>query len=137
MAGNSDNCFVLDMVLNGFNIPFVDIPEAAHFKNNASAFQNYKFVNDSILDLVLNRFAIECNIPPKVVSPLSVSIQAGGKKRLIFPCYYKITLIFTNNENYVQNEIRNDVVSAAMFRFDSVQVRPAVTLIFSDRLLLM
>ena len=78
----TDNAFVLDMVKNGFSIPFLENPTEFYKKNNQSALNESDFVVSSILELLKCRFALKLSVRPLVVNPLSVSIQASRKKRL-------------------------------------------------------
>ena len=52
------------------------------FKNNKSAVQNSKFVDEDILDLLKSGRVKESFTPP-LVNPLTVSENSCGKKRLI------------------------------------------------------
>ena len=47
-----------------------------------------KFVEEAIQDLVESGRVVETSVPPRVVNPLSVSVQANGKKRLILDLRY-------------------------------------------------
>ena len=42
-----------------------------------------EFVEEAIQDLVESVCVVETDVPPRVVNPLSVSVQANVKKRLI------------------------------------------------------
>ena len=44
---------------------------------------NSEFVSNTIAELLNVGSVVECQSPPVVVYPLSVSIQSNGKKRLI------------------------------------------------------
>ena len=56
-----------------------------HFprKNQNSALQNYKFVKESIADLLAAECVEVVAEPPHVCSPLSVVENSAGKKRLV------------------------------------------------------
>lgn len=77
------NNFILDTIRCGYRIPFKDTPLRSVSANNKSAFEHSEFVESAILDLVKSQAALEVPHIPYVVSPLSVSIQSSGKKRLI------------------------------------------------------
>ena len=47
-----------------------------------------EFVEKAVQDLVESGRVVETNVPPRVVNPLSVSVQANGKKRLILDLRY-------------------------------------------------
>ena len=69
-------------------LPFVSFLEPAVFKNNRSSLSHAEFVEETIQDLVESGRVVETNVPPRVVNPLSVSVQANGKKRLILDLRY-------------------------------------------------
>ena len=69
-------------------LPFVSFPEPAVFKNNRSSLSHAEFVEEAVQDLVESGRVVETNVPPRVVNPLSVSVQANGKKRLILDLRY-------------------------------------------------
>ena len=77
------NQFILDTILYGYKIPFYSLPPTSESKNNKSALQNCVFVREAISDLLVKGLIQKCDYVPKVVNPLSVSIQNNGKKRLI------------------------------------------------------
>ena len=79
--GASD--FILQVISNGYAIPFVTIPPKAFFRNNNSAVKEAGFVSEALQELVHSGYVVEVSTPPHVVYPLSVSIQSTGKKRLI------------------------------------------------------
>ena len=69
-------------------LPFVSFPEPAVFKNNRSSLSHVEFVEETIQDLVESDRVVETKVPPRVVNPLSVSVQANGKKKLILDLRY-------------------------------------------------
>ena len=80
--GASD--FILQIISNGYAIPFVTIPPyKAFFRNNNSAVKEAGFVSEAHQELVHSGCVVEVSTSPHVVNPLSVSIQSTGKKRLI------------------------------------------------------
>ena len=72
----------------GYKIPFIYTPPAASFGNDRSAIQHSEFVEQAISDLLIAGSVVQCECAPTVVNPLSVSIQANGKKRLILDLRY-------------------------------------------------
>ena len=72
----------------GYMLPFLSLPEPAVYKNNRSSLAHAEFVEDAILELVESEHVLEVVVPPLVVNPLSVSVQATGKKRLILDLRY-------------------------------------------------
>lgn len=75
--------FILDVIKDGYRLPFEENPEGAYLKNNKSALLNSSFVEESINELVHSERVLEVHSPPFVVNPLSVAVQSSGKKRLI------------------------------------------------------
>ena len=74
---------VLDMIENGYKVPFIETPSSKFFKNNKSALDNSDFVQETVLNLLDTGRIIESFFPCKVINPLTVSINSTGKKRLI------------------------------------------------------
>ena len=79
--GAYDN--VLDIIENGYKLPFLDTPPPACFNNNVSAIKNKDFVEEAILELLTSDRVKEVEDLPYVVNPLSVSNNSSGKKCLI------------------------------------------------------
>ena len=80
--------FILNVIERGYMLPFLSLPEPAVFKNNRSSLAHAEFVEDAIRELVESGRVLEVVVPPLVVNPLSVSVQANGKKRLILDLRY-------------------------------------------------
>ena len=78
---------VLDVIENGYKIPFISTPKPAEFKNNKSALLNHSFVSDSIQELLRMKRVVEVPFIPHVVSPHFVS-TSKGKNRLILDLGY-------------------------------------------------
>ena len=72
--------FILNVIERGYMLPFLSLPEPAVFRNNRSSLAHAKFVEDAIRELVESGRVIEVVVPPLVVNPLSVSIQATAKR---------------------------------------------------------
>ena len=75
--------FILNVIERGYMLPFLSPPEPAVFRNNRSSLAHEKFVEDAIRELVESGRVLEVVVPPLVVNPLSVFVQATGKKRLV------------------------------------------------------
>ena len=81
--------FILDCIRDGYKIPFFSTPEPTTFNNNRSA----KLMHSLSQMLSPNYFLqVEytkaCKEQLLVISPLSVSVQQTGKKRLILDLRY-------------------------------------------------
>ena len=78
------NNFVLNVVSSGYLIPFFETPTPAFLKNNSSAISHSVFVENAINKLLLNGAVKELKDQiPFIVNPLSVSVSASNKERLI------------------------------------------------------
>ena len=77
------SAYIIDVIKNGYKIPFYETPDRSFHKNNMSAIQNARFVKEAVSELVNQGCVICVPFQPHVVNPLSVSINNQGKKRLI------------------------------------------------------
>ena len=77
------NDFILQVIGNRYAIPFITFPSNAFFHNNHSALTHTDFVLEAIQQLILSGSVVQVSSPPRVVNPLSVSVQSCGKERLI------------------------------------------------------
>ena len=81
--------FILDTIQEGYKIPFRETPVPISFSNNASSFDNWQFVFDSITQLLQTERVAQVQAHELIVcSPLSVATQPRGKKRLILDLRY-------------------------------------------------
>ena len=74
--------FVLDIVQNGYTIPFQSVPKARYLRNNYSSRSRPVFVRRAIDELVQTRAVSELPHRPTVVNPLTVAAK-GDKLRLV------------------------------------------------------
>lgn len=79
--GASD--FIIDVIKNGYKVPFYETPEHSFLNNNRSAKNNADFVRQAIAELLTKGCVVEVPFKPIVVNPLTVSINKQGKKRLV------------------------------------------------------
>ena len=75
--------FVLNVIQNGYSIPFISKPPKKVNKNNHSAMENAGFVSEAVADLLNKGCVALVSGCPEVVNPLSVVVNRSGKKRLI------------------------------------------------------
>ena len=80
--------FILNVIRNGYKIPFIRIPNSVKLANNNSARIHKCFVEEAVIELLNSDRVLEVESPPFVVNPLSVSVQPNGKKRLILDLRY-------------------------------------------------
>ena len=70
---------ILNVIKEGYRIPFLKNPSGERFKNNKSALNYSEFVSKAVLELLNTGRVVETEHPPKVVNPLSVSVQGKDK----------------------------------------------------------
>ena len=80
--------FIISTIVEGYRIPFFDLPENFVIPNRSSAFKFKDFVNEAISELIERGCVKEVLIPPKFINPLHVVQQSGGKCRLILDLSY-------------------------------------------------
>ena len=92
--------WVLEIIQNGYALPFVQEPQPAFFTNNKSAFEAYSFVTSEINDLLAKGCIKEINRQEAhIISPLSVA-NNGEKPRLILDLRYLNSFIATTKFKY-------------------------------------
>ena len=75
--------FILNVIKEGYKIPFISTPPPRHYSNNASAVREADFVDQAIGELLADNPVEELSSRPAILNPLTVSVQTSGKKRLI------------------------------------------------------
>ena len=85
-----------------------------------TAIKHAQFVSDAIQELSDTGRIVSCLEPPKVISPLSVSIQFNGKKRLILDLRHVNTFLRKAHVKYEDWKIALSYFErgAYMFSFD-------------------
>ena len=73
--------FVIDIVKQGYSLPFRVFPPRCFLFNNRSALKNPQFVQSAIVELLERRLIQEHSSPPHCVNPLTVA--EGKKLRLV------------------------------------------------------
>ena len=106
------NDFIIDIILNGYKIPFYSEPEGCILANNKSAKSESKFVTEAICDLLKRGLVEKCIDIAYVVNPLTVSVQNNNKKRLI------LDLRNVNKHVWKQSIKYEDLRIALLFKFD-------------------
>ena len=111
----NSNEYVLDVIKNGYKLPFKHFPQPAHLKNNRSSLDNDEFVKVAISDLLKTGAAVEVFEKPTVVNPLTVA-QNSKKKRLVLDLRHvnqclivdkikfedwKTALLYADKDNYM------------------------------------
>ena len=75
--------FILNVIIQGYKIPFFHLPTPFSKANNASARTNSTFVTEAVNDLLKLNLVEEIFCAPDIINPLSVSTRSSGKQRLI------------------------------------------------------
>ena len=91
--------FVLNIINDGYKIPFITTPPPCKFRNNASARKESDFVTEAVLGLLHDNRVEELDAAPEIINPLSVSVQNTGKKRLILDLRHINIHVFKQNFN--------------------------------------
>ena len=78
------NSFILGVISNGYQIPFIEEPSPVFLKNNRSSLEHEEFVRTEICSLLQKQCIKEVDEPPICVNPLTVSVNSSDKKRLFF-----------------------------------------------------
>ena len=92
--------FNLSVIEQGYKLPFIIFPEPSCFRNNRSALLHAQFVESAIAEPCQLGRVVECGEHHTVVNPLSVSVQASGKKRLILDLSYFNTFLEKKRVKY-------------------------------------
>lgn len=82
----TDSLYILDVIENGYKLPFKNIPEKVVLKNNKSARENLSFVSNEIQSLLKKGIVSRSAVVPHVVNPLTVAYNRKGKPRLVLDC---------------------------------------------------
>ena len=86
--------FILQVISQGYKIPFFELPTPFFKANNASALSNRSFVSKAVNELLHTNLIEEIFCVPDIVNPLSVSTRSSGKQRLILNLRHVKTFIF-------------------------------------------
>lgn len=78
--------YILDVIRNGYRIPFKTVPKSVCLDNNKSARDNVKVVCSEIQKLIDKGCVTEVKNVPFVVNPLTLAFNKTGKPRLVFDC---------------------------------------------------
>ena len=86
--------FILNVISQGYKIPFFELPTPFVKTNNASALSNSSFVSKAVNELLHANLIEESFCVPDIINPLSVSTRSSGKQRLILDLRHVNTFIF-------------------------------------------
>ena len=78
--------YIRDIIMNGYKLPFKDLPPSYALNNNRSARDNPSFVDKEIAELLKLKCISKVAEKPSVVNPLTVAYGKSGKARLVLDC---------------------------------------------------
>lgn len=90
--------FIVDIVKNGYRLPFISTPPPFFAKNNKSSEENHAFVTESITKLLENKCKVEIKTAPYCVNPLAVATQS--KLRLVIDLRHVNKYVKQNSFKY-------------------------------------
>ena len=124
--------FILEVIREGYKIPFVSLPPPKHGVNNLSAIKEAVFVCEAILDLLKINGIEELSEVPNIVNPLSVSVQSSGKKRLILDLRHVNLFVYKQKFKCEDLRVALSIISRgfSLFKFDlKVHLTPKIFLV--------
>ena len=77
------NLYILEVIEEGYKIPFKAHPNVRRSKNNKSARDNPEFVKEEISKLLTKKCISEIQEEPHVINPLTAAYNKKGKPRLV------------------------------------------------------
>lgn len=78
--------YIVDIIQNGYKLPFKTVPPEVCLNNNKSARDNAQFVQSEIFNLLNKGVITQVNFKPLIVNPLTVAYNKTGKPRLVLDC---------------------------------------------------
>ena len=117
----SGNSAILEIIDNGYMIPFFKTPKCSLFANNQSAFKSKDFAEESISKLLICGSIIQAEKPLEVISQFSVSVNPSGKKRVILDLRYVNTHAYKDKikfKDWKCFEHYLEIKKGCLFKFD-------------------
>ena len=109
--------FIINTIVEGYRIPFFDLPENFNIPNISSAFKFKDFVNEDISELMERGCVQEVLNPPKFINHLQVVQQSGGKCRLILDLSYLNRFIWKQSVRFEDIRTVFDLFESGYFFF--------------------
>lgn len=112
--------FILNVISQGYKIPFFQLPTPFYKVNNASARSNSSFVTIAVNELLSLNLIEEIFCAPDIINPLSVSTQRSGKQRLILDLRHVNTFIYKQKFKCEDLSVATQVFDKGfyLFKFD-------------------
>jgi hypothetical protein len=114
-AGSNDH--VMEVVQNGYKLPFMSLPEKAMLGNNKSARDNAGFVQSEIDKLLLKGCISEVKTPPHVINPLTVASNKADKLRLVLDCRHVNPHLFKYKSCFEDQSVARHIFNRGDFVF--------------------
>ena len=116
------NDAIMDVIREGYRIPFIDNPPGVVLRNNRSALEHKEFVTEAIKELLETGRIEEVENPPLVVNPLSVTSK-NGKERLILDLRHVNQFVFKQKIKFDDWKIMEQFLAEGgyVFSFDIKQ----------------
>ena len=89
--------FTLNVIIQGYKIPFFHLPSPSSKANNASARNNSSFGSEAVNDLLKLNLVEEIFCAPDIINPLSVSTRSSGKQRLTLDLRHVNAFLYKQN----------------------------------------
>ena len=109
--------FIINTIVEGYRIPFFDLPENFVIPNRSSAFKFKDFVNEAISEIIERGCVKEVLNPPKFINPLHVVQQSSGKCRLILDPSYLNRFIWKQSVWFEDIRTVFDLFQSGYFSF--------------------
>ena len=109
--------FIINTIVEGYRIPFFDLPDNFVIPNRSSAFKFKDFVNEAISELIERGCVKEVLNPPKFINPLHVVQQSSGKCRIILDLSYLNIFIWKQSVRFEDIRTVFDLFQSGYFFF--------------------
>ena len=109
--------FIISTIVDGYRIPFFNLPASYAIPNRSSAFKFKDFVNEAVSELIERGCVMEVDIPPVFINPLHVVQQSSGKCRLILDLSYLNKFVWKQSVRYEDVRTVFDLFHSGYFFF--------------------
>ena len=109
--------YIRDVIVNGYKLPFKDLPSSVFLDNNRSARENPEFVDSEIQSLLKLKCVSEVSETPYVVNPLTVAYGKSGKPRLVLDCRHINPHLMKFKHKYEDTKVARELFKNNEFLF--------------------
>ena len=125
--------YIRDVIVNGYKLPFKELPSSVFLNNNRSARENPEFVDSEIQSLLKLKCISEVSQTPYVVNPLTVAYGKSGKPRLVLDCRHINPHLMKFKHKYEDTKVARELFKNNEFLFTyDLQSAYHIVQIFSD-----